>query len=136
MEYRLEPHTADVVAWCRGRDFAELVEAAAYALYAVTLTVPRTEHALQRHVALPPADSPEEALAHVLRELIYLLDVQHFAASHFEVTLHADGALTLDLEGYEVPPDERETEVKAATRHGLEIRQDETGWEARVLFDL
>ncbi len=141
MSFEFLEHTADVRAECRGATFAELLEAAANALYALALE----KRSAQSQEAKRPtinksieivADNREELLVGWLQELIFLLDVERFVAVDYSFSESCVPHLRAELRGYRCNTDELGEEVKGATYHGLEVRESPRGFVARVVFDL
>jgi SHS2 domain-containing protein len=86
-----------------------------------------------RRLDLRASDAPA-LLVSWLRELLYLYDSECLAfesAEFFELTdrsLRADVRLT--------PSSGALREIKAVTYHGLAVTRTDSGWRARVLFDI
>lgn len=139
MPYRFLEHTADVRVECRGKSFAELLEAAAKSLYAVAFYEIQPRQDVERRVAVS-ADGPdapvESLLVQWLQELIFLMDVERFVGTVFRFEAADPRAVSAVVRGYHYLPEERETEVKAATYHGIQVRQENGGFVAEVIFDV
>jgi SHS2 domain-containing protein len=135
MQYRFLEHTADVRAECRGATFAELLEAAAHALYAVAFRRMEDRSDCLRSIHIE-ADGTEQALVQWLQELIYLMEAERFAATQFTFARADAQGVNAEVRGYTYAPDDREDEIKAATYHGMKIEQDDTGWRAEIILDL
>lgn len=136
MNYRFLEHTADARVECTGGTFAELLEAAARALIAVAFRrVPKHGEEIQRLVSIK-ADGPEDAVVRWLQELIYLMDVERLAPARFDFRQASAQSIEAVVEGCPYQPEDRQDEVKAATYHGMDVRQTETGWRAEIIFDL
>ena len=135
MGFRFLEHTADALAECTGGSFEDLLKAAGQALYAVALERIPTGNDVVHDVALE-ADGREELLVRWLQELIYLLDVERFVATDCVFQVATRDTLQATLRGTTWEPDDRRTEVKAATYHGLAVRESAEGFTAQVLFDL
>lgn len=144
MGYRFFEHTADIQAECTAKSFAGLLESAAHAFYSVALKKQRKATNIRRELFISGA-TREEIVVRWLQELVFLLETDGFVAVRFE----CDGAhlekpgkprevLTAHCEasGYLCKGAERADEVKGATYHGLEVRETEQGFVARVIFDL
>ncbi|MBI4559328.1 MAG: archease [Candidatus Hydrogenedentes bacterium] len=135
MPYQFLEHTADVRAECRAPTFEALLETAAQALYAVAFNRIHHQADLERRLQLT-ADSPEETLVRWLQDLIYLMDVEHFIATRFDIQATPTTTLHATLHGYHYTPEERATEIKAATYHGMKVSKTDAGYLAEVIFDL
>ncbi|HOF38530.1 MAG TPA: archease [Candidatus Hydrogenedentes bacterium] len=136
MNYRFLDHTADARVECTGATFAELLEAAARALAAVAFRHVANHGEEVRRVVSIKANGPEDAIVRWLQELIYLMDVERLAPVRFEFRQASAQSIEAVVDGCLYQPEDRQDEVKAATYHGMDVRQTETGWRAEVIFDL
>ena len=136
-------HTADAAVRIRARDAAELFQDATLALLSLYLGESGTVACFVREsiaVSLE-AENGEALLIDYLNELIFLFDTRRFLTRRIDFSTlflgppcRLEGLArgeTLDLARHEP-----QTEIKAATFHGLEIRQTNGGVEADVVFDL
>ena len=135
MNYRFLEHTADARVECTGATFAELLEAAARALCAVAFQRQEDRRETRRLVSIE-ADGAEDAVVRWLQELIYLVEAERFAPVRFDFRQAGARRVEAVVEGYAYGPDARQDEVKAATYHGMDVRQSGTGWRAEIIFDL
>jgi protein archease len=135
MPYRFLEHTADVRIECVGATLAELFESAAQALYAVAYTRVEGEQECAYPIELS-ADTPEELMVRWLQELIYLMDVEHFAATQFDFDCANATALGGRMTGRICPVEDRAEEIKAATYHGMRVEHCDGEWRAEVILDL
>ncbi len=135
MKYRFLEHTADVRAECEGATFAQLLEAAAHALYAAAFQR-RDERATRRREIRIESGGAEETLVRWLQELIYLMEAEQFAAVRFSFAHAEECRVEAVAEGCEYAAEDRADEIKAATYHGMTVRHDARGWHAEVLFDV
>ena len=135
MSHRFLEHTADIRAECEAPTFAGLLEEAARALYAVAMANVRNDGGETRTVALD-TQSREECLVRWLQELIFLLETEQFVAVRFAFTRKNGESLVIRASGYRCTGAERAMEVKSATYHALEMESSESGWIARIVFDV
>ena len=130
-------HTADIGLLARGRTLAELFANAADGL--VDLTVDRDElrDTTQAQVSVSAEDG-EGLLVAWLNELLYLLDTRRFVPRRAQITALDTTYLTAHLVGDTIDPGRHTVRrmIKAATYHGLSLRQVDGMWEARVILDL
>jgi len=130
--YREVEHTADweIEAW--GPDLAELLVQAASGMYALAKT--RLDPGPRQYRLLDlTAEDPERLVVTFLSELLYLGETENLGFDDFDLILE-DGRLKARLGG--APLASQEKEIKAVTYHNLEIRRDELGLSARVVFDV
>ncbi len=135
MPFRFLEHTADARIECVGRDFADLLEVAAHALYAIALRDRREDARLVRAIRVE-GENREETLIRWLQELIFLLETESFVAVRFEFEAVTGSGVSAAVNGYACPPDERAEEVKSATYQQLSVRDTPEGLVARITFDL
>mgnify|MGYP006293791133 CR=1 FL=1 len=135
MKYQFLEHTADVRAECTGTTFAEVLEAAARAMYDVAFRHMEDRAETRRSISIE-ATGAEEAMVQWLQELIYLMEAERFAATRFTFKHAAAHTIDAEVQGYEYGPEDREDEIKAATYHGMDVQQTGEGWRAEVIFDL
>ena len=132
------PGDLTFVAW--GPNAEGALEAAADALLAASLEAPGILEARDvRHLQLEEADA-DLLLLRFLNELIYLRDAESLLLRAAALHLTRDGGLRLDgrLEGERIDPTRHVllADVKAATAHGLALRETPQGWEARATLDV
>jgi SHS2 domain-containing protein len=130
-------HTADIGLLARGRTLAEVFANAADGLADLTVDREGLSDTIQMQVNVSATD-PEGLLVAWLNELLYLLDTQRFVPRRTEITSLDGGSLTAQLSGDTIDPARHAVRrmIKAATYHGLSVRQVDGGWEARVILDL
>lgn len=135
MGFRFLEHTADARAECWATQFDELLVAAAQALYTLALQTARAETDVRREIALS-AETREEMLVRWLQELIFLLDTEQFVAREYDFLAVGPDGVRARLAGYTCAIEERQAEVKAATYHGMVVRETAEGLKCEVVFDL
>jgi SHS2 domain-containing protein len=140
--YQFLAHTADVLVECRARTLRGIFTSAARALYEVAfgprhwLAAKKTDLPRQVRDIELRADSQEDLLIRWLQELIFLMDVERFVASKCQLACLSPTEVRAHLDGYTCAPEDRETEIKAATYHGVAIRREGKEFIAAVVFDL
>jgi SHS2 domain-containing protein len=140
MPYEFFDHTGDVGVSLTGRTVDELFASAAVAfsdtITSVTGIEPRRPEEL--NVAAPELDL---LLVDFLSELLYRFDTRGWLARDAEVEVRErDGGWELDgtLIGERHDPQRHPVKVliKAVTYHGLQVRQSNGMWTAKVVFDI
>ncbi|NLF32272.1 MAG: archease [Planctomycetes bacterium] len=130
-------HTADVGLEARADSQAELYEALAEGL--AGLIAPRetiaADRVFQRDVT---AEDPEVLAVDFLSDLLALTHTENVVIADVSVRCDRPTSLHATVRAELTDPDRHELglEIKAVTYHRLEVRQDEDGWHARVLFDV
>jgi SHS2 domain-containing protein len=136
----VEGAPGDLSFVARGVTVEEALSAAAEALLAATLEDPASLQARElRTLCLREADA-DLLLLRLLNELIYLRDAEQLLLRPAALRLTRDGGVLLEgrLEGEPLDPQRHAllSDVKAATAHGLALRETEHGWEARATLDV
>jgi SHS2 domain-containing protein len=80
------------------------------------------------------SSGPDTLLADILNDAIYLIDVEGFVATGIEVERLDGASLRGALVGARDPG--VRALAKAATYHGLVVRETAAGWEGRVVLDV
>lgn len=131
-------HTADAGMWVYGRDHAELFARAAWALFdmisdAGTIRPQRTET-----VTIDDALDWEDLLVRWLSELLYRYDTERFLCASASFTALTPTRLSAEVQGEPFDPVRHpvDTEIKAVTYHQIMVEPCDTGWRARVIFDV
>ena len=154
--WELVDHTADVVVRAFGPSREEVFEQAALATVSLQYDVAPVRPAERFSVELGAPDA-ELLLAAWLNELLFLIEARHLVFARFEVESvgeavapagpGAEGAVrpagrqvhlraTAVGEAYDGRRHAVRSVVKAATLHGLSLREVPGGWEGHVLLDV
>ena len=132
-------HTADLGLRVRGASLDDLFRTAAEGLLD-TIVANREAVRVDRFETLSlRAETPGDLLADWLGELIYRTETGHVLFARFDVRVAVDG-LSLDAEvgGEPIDRDRHvlDHEVKAVTRHGLSLAEEDGGWVAEFILDI
>lgn len=142
--YRVLDHTADLYLSVWAEDFEGLLAQAAEALQGQVVEMQSVAESRCVEIMVQASD-PETLLLNWLRELLFEIFTRGHLFRRFEVqvarqTLSSDSDFVLTAHCYGESFDEKRhaicTEVKAVTRHGLEVRDLGRRWEAKVLLDV
>lgn len=120
-----------------GADLHELFAHAAWGLFDLMTDAGRIEPRVSRDLTVEAIDL-EDLMVRWLGELLYAYDTDRFltvnAVFHvLEPTcLHA----TLRGEPFDAKRHPIDTEIKAVTYHQIAVERRDTGWQARVIFDI
>lgn len=134
--HQFEPHTGEVQVRIAGTDLTELFEEAGYALADVMLGEGHAQappDAREELVTLEAGDL-EALLVDWLNELIFRADARKRVYTDFRVDALSERALHARIRGFTPPV--LKTAVKAATFHGLGIREHEDFFTATVVLDV
>ncbi len=129
-------HTADVGIIARGRTKEELFEHAAAGMLQFLIDAEQG-HAREWREVVVEADDLEGLLVAWLNKLLFLLNADGFLPVRWKIRELTDQQLRAEVGGEPVDPARHRfhLDVKAATYHQLQIRQNQE-WQARVVFDV
>ena len=132
-------HTADVGMRVTGATLDDLFRAAAEGLFDYII-VNRGEVRSQEIERIElTSDSPSGLMGEWLGELIYRSETEHRAYGRFLVQVGDEGrSLVAEVGGESIDLERHilDHEVKAVTRHGLEVERSGSGWIAEMILDI
>jgi SHS2 domain-containing protein len=130
-------HEADVGLIIRGRDGPELFAEAGLALFDLVCELDAVQERT-RYPLTGEADAVEPLLVDWLNDLVFLFQARGVVCRRFEFPGWSETAYEAEAFGEPVDPTRHSPRdlVKAATYHGLSVRSDENGLEARVILDV
>jgi len=134
MDYEVLPHTADLRIRARGRTLADLFRGSLRGMSSVMRSAAlEMSPTIKREIAIAAPDEPS-LLIDFLSEALSSAQVNrevYNGATFEELTTRSLRAI---LHG--VPVDAFEKDIKAATYHGVEIKETDEGYEATVIYDI
>jgi SHS2 domain-containing protein len=135
--YEFLPHTADIAMRAWGRDRIRLVQNAAAGM-ASFMASPRQVQPVEERKLFLKAATAAEGMIRLLNEMLFLFDTQLFLSRRIRIVSWEGSALCVRLEGEEYDPCRHAlmAPIKAATYHGLEVRETPEGLEATIVFDV
>lgn len=131
--YEILPHTGDVAILAQGSGREELLQAAIVGMFEAS--EPKYAKAggeVQRTFDVKENDFPSLLVA-VLNEALFFAGTEHEAYNDVKVTSLVETRAQGILVGRKVTG--FDTEIKAATYHGLSVKRKGTVWEALIIFD-
>jgi SHS2 domain-containing protein len=135
--YRFIDHTADFRLEIFGIDEKDLFVQAANALTDL-ITDPKTLGSRFRQTLTVIGDDWPDLMVNWLRELLYLWNGEERLVSR--VILHSLEPTCLEAtaitDAYDADRHPIRNEIKAVTYHQIEVCPWQTGWRARVVFDI
>ncbi|MDH7570836.1 MAG: archease [Armatimonadota bacterium] len=140
VDFEFVPHTADIAIRARARDLAGLARALALGLSAAalgwdTLQPYRAAGAVARPVSCGEAPDPEGLLVDFLNELLFQMDANAEVYTDVQVG-QCDPSRGLTALAYPDPALRPTHGIKAATHHGVRLREERGGMELTVVFDV
>lgn len=145
VRYKEFDHTADIGVEVYGATLEELLQNAGYALLNTMVDVTTIQSRISRTITVSGVDI-EILVINWLRELLYqcmveqevyhVFDVQECEAPQPPETQAYTCRAVVTGEPFDPARHRFRTEIKAVTYHQCQIGRRETGWFARVLFDV
>ncbi len=132
-------HTADLGLRVLAADLPDLFRTAAEGLFDVIVANRGDVQVVATDSVSLSAETTEDLLFTWLNELIYQSETQHRLYTRFDIALDStDCRLEGTIGGEPIDRGRHvlDHEVKAATRHGLSLRQEQGGWVAEVILDI
>ncbi len=138
--FEILDHTADMGIRVYGKDFKNLFQNAAEALFKCIGDTRHVRADQWVDLEITGMDK-EDLMVSWLRELLYLFDVKELFLSRFQILEIIENKLkarvggeTMDVERHHIV-----REVKAVTYHGIRVENvpfPQEHWEAEIIFDV
>ncbi len=137
MKYILIDHTADVGLHVFGKDPTELFTTAARALFDIMIDARRIKAAQSLLLHTEGLDWPD-LMVNWLRELLYLWSGNDLLMHSTVIRKIGPRELVADIivDAFDPSRHAIKTEIKAVTYHQIEVREQLTGWEAKIILDV
>ncbi|MGQ9646065.1 MAG: archease [Thermodesulfobacteriota bacterium] len=135
--FEILDHTADIGITVYGEDLQSLFETAAEGFFHLITDLKKVRLRTERKIEIH-RESLERLMVDWLSELLYLHDVEHLLFKRFIVESIGEEGLKAKAKGefFREGVHVIKTGVKAVTYHQIEVRQEQKGWRARIIFDL
>ncbi|MGB9629979.1 MAG: archease [Thermodesulfobacteriota bacterium] len=135
--FELLDHTADIGIIVHADSLELLFETAAEALFHIITDLRKVRPRIGRTIE-GKAKPLERLMVDWLGNLLYLYDVENLLFKKFKVEFLGEDKLRAKVKGevYQEGVHIIKTGVKAVTYHGIEVRKENGGWMARIIFDL
>jgi len=135
--YRVFNHTADLGVEIYGKTVEELLVNAAFAIGDLMTDLQNVEVTRARRIVAEGTDW-EDLLVNYLREALYLFNGEGLLLGDYAIIEIDPRHVVGEARGEPFDPDRHRinTEIKAVTYHQALVRETETGWIGRVVFDV
>jgi SHS2 domain-containing protein len=135
--YEVLDHTADIGLVVYGEDLKSLFENAGEAFFHLITDLKKVRRRIERRIHID-GESLERLMVDWLSELLYLHDVENLLFKGFKIESVGEDGLrgTVKGERFQEGVHVIKTEVKAVTYHQIQVKKEDGGWKARVIFDL
>jgi len=134
--YEILEHTADIRIRVFGKSSSDLFVNAAYAIFDILADKICSDKPQVRALILQEAEDIEELFINWLNELLSLSASKEVIFSEFKINKLDNTSLEIECLGSPIAAYKINTEIKAATYHGLKIKESNRGWETEVVFDV
>ena len=135
--YEVFEHTADIGLRIKGKDLKELFVNAGLAIFQISSRKQFTKNKIHSAIKIrQKAASIEDLFINWLNELLSLSQAKGLIFHNITITGLEDNSLEAKLVGSDIVNYKVNTEIKAATYHELNIKQDAHGWQAEVILDV
>jgi SHS2 domain-containing protein len=137
-DYRMLPHTADIMIMVEGASLDDLFKRAGESLSSIVLDRRRIRKRSKEQAVLTGSGS-EELLFHFLRWIHFLIFAENFLVRRAEGKIDTAGNTCRAVawgESYEEGRHIFKTEVKAVTYHNLRIERRGEGYRAIFILDV
>ncbi|MBI2094173.1 MAG: archease [Candidatus Omnitrophica bacterium] len=137
MSYEFFDHTADIGIQAQGSSLAELLMAMACGLRELVAEDSLIQPQEQRAIKLA-AEDPASLLRVWLQELLFWFSTDRFLPAKYELSNVTATTVEGRVQGERFDPMRHVPgrEVKAITRHQLEVKQQAGKWFGRVIVDI
>jgi SHS2 domain-containing protein len=135
--YEVLDHTADIGLVVYGEDLKSLFENAGEAFFHLITDLKKVRRRIERRIHID-GESLERLMVDWLSELLYLHDVENLLFKGFKIESVGEDGLRGIVKGerFQEGVHVIKTEVKAVTYHQIQVKKEDGGWKARVIFDL
>jgi SHS2 domain-containing protein len=135
--YEVFDHTADVGMHAYGDTLAALFIHAAQGMESLMVPLEQVQKATSREVTAQGHDLVS-LLVEWLNELVYLFDTEHLLFCDFTIEAIDETQVVGRAfgESYDVQRHEIGSAVKAVTWHEAAVKRTESGYQARIIFDI
>ena len=135
--YEIIDHTADLGIVVKGPDTKGLFINAALAMIDLMVKGKISDIITTRDILIEGTDFPD-LMVKWLGEILYLFEGEDLIVHSIEIKSISPMQLqaTLTLSNFEPGPHQVLREIKAVTYHGISVGKANSGWEARVIFDI
>jgi SHS2 domain-containing protein len=137
MVYRVFDHTADLGVEVAEASLEDLYAGASLALFDLLTDLSAVRETEERTLSVE-GEGPDDLLINFLREILYIWNGEGFLIKRCTIREVAPRRLTALLWGEPYDPARHRIrmEIKAVTYHQASVSRADTGWIARVVFDV
>ena len=137
LPYEVFEHTADIGLQAYGQTLPELFVNAAAGMESLMVAPTQIEARISREVSVEGHDLVALLIAW-LNELIFLFDTEYLLLNRFEISDFTGTSLRATVAGepYTSARHDLSSAIKAVTWHEAQVRSEDAGYQARIIFDI
>jgi SHS2 domain-containing protein len=135
-DYELLEHTADIKISVTAVDLKELFKNSASAMFDIMAEEKLKARKPKILKIKQKAGDLEELFINWLNELLSLSATKGLIFEDFKIAKLNEKALEATASGSDIKNYKVNTEIKAATYHGLKLERDKFGWQVEVILDV
>lgn len=135
--YEIFDVTADVGILAYGEDIKAVFENAALGMFSLIVD-PEKINVKETINVKVESNNLEDLLVAWLNELLFIFEIREFIINECKILEMDEKHIIAEIRGEHYNPDihPRNVHIKAATYHDLEIKKYNSGWRARIIFDV
>lgn len=135
--YEILDVTADVGILAFGEGIKALFENAALGMFSLIVEPEKIKVREKVEVKIESRNI-EDLLVAWLNELLFIFETREFISKDCRILEMNERHIIAEIDGEHFDPEihPRNIYIKAATYHNLEIKKYDSGWRARVIFDV
>ncbi len=135
--YEILDVTADVGILAFGEGIKALFENAALGMFSLVVD-PEKIKVKEKVGVKVESKNLEDLLVAWLNEILFIFETKEFILKNCMILEMDEKHIIAEISGEHYNPEihPREIHIKAATYHDLEIKEHNSGWMARVIFDV
>lgn len=134
--YEFLEHTADIAIRIKGKTLKSLFENAAAAVFDIIAERQKKGGKKVSLTIVQESQNHDELFVNWLNELLSLSSAKGFVFTGFKIAEVQDHLLKAIVTGEDIKNFRINTEIKAATYHGLKLERKYSGWTAQIIFDV
>jgi SHS2 domain-containing protein len=137
MRYRYLDHTSDLGVEIYGKDLKELFANGLYVLFDNLTDIEKVEEREERELKIT-AEDLDSLFMDWLRELLFLFATEYFVGKRVKEIEIIENSLSARITGEQFDPKRHplKIEIKTPTYYLFEVKKEESGYRATVIFDV
>ncbi|MDD5567976.1 MAG: archease [Candidatus Omnitrophica bacterium] len=135
--YEVFEHTADIGIRIKGKDLKDLFKNAGLAIFRISSRKQFTKNKNHANISIKiSSDNLESLFVDWLNELLSLSSAKGLIFHNIKINKLENNSIEAVAVGSDINNYKVNTEIKAATYHGLKVFLGPGGWQAEVILDV